>query len=497
MIQVSAAGGIRPVSAILVDVYAAHNPVILTADRFDHFFNSTQDFSGSTQINIDTGFGLVNPIPAYGDKIYYKDSTGAGVYTVTFASTTIIIIDKPFTGTDVGYVNCIQTRRGYYIRCQGYVWNGTAYDLIGSSRHHPNTSGTALIDISNYMRKAVSMNDTAYIPTASTFIDPSLAKQIRIELSEVFVGNTPGIDYQFLCGCLNAAQPAGNKELVPAGYFYPQGSTMAQYYTEPSGSDKALFLSSVRKLRYWKGLPFDVGFFYSVLLTTITTTFKRLEELYNFNDSLFATSLIDIPFGNISAQYHFKVHRSGLAATAFGAGAYPSTTKKIKIALIADTVQITEKLEIRIDHCIGNTPVMLKAFDPACGWRYFCFKGKQLRGINTQAIGVFQKWYENISTQKADIEFIGKDVTPELKMGADMLDIYDMQIIEIILGSAVVYMLTNPLTWLVDHGGGVYEGDQWEQVRVKPGSYTTLQSNHVHSSIEFSVEMLKINLPTQ
>lgn len=486
------------ISGVLSDFYSIHNPIVIDIDRIDFLITSVADNgSGFTLFTVDTSLVTVPTMP-YGSKISVVDlSTGkVQVFNATFETSNTILTDEPYvSGAVTGTVlNLTEYRAGYYLRIDAYVENGAGWDLLVSTRNHTSAAGKALIDIGPLMRNSLQMKDEIISAFTDSLVNSYACKKFKFDLFEVWIGNTPTINSSYTIAGVNAAQQANNKFFVPSVPAWNQpGAGMAQYTPETTGQDLALFLSPARKLRYFQQLPFDISFLYPFQFEALTK-FKRVEEYLDKGGNVLTSLKKDLLFG---AGYGNKVHRTGIFGNEIGTPGYSYPIDSFNIFLEADDIQVSEKINVRLETCTSSSPLYLKAFNRFSGWSYFLFRVKQVRSLNVAAGSKFRKWVTDISLQTSDVEYLYKNSQPELKIGADLLDQYDMQIIEEILSSAKVFMLTNPKTWAIDVGGGNIEGQQWEGITVRPGSFETLTTNRKTQSIEFNIELIPINTPEQ
>lgn len=487
-----------PVSGLDSKYFAAHNPIIIPIRRIDRQFNTISNNGGLAEVTLTTASpaGI-----AVGQRVYVYTlgAIGSGVFTITGISGTDITIDLPYTATSTGGINFLEALPRYYILAEFYKtdWPTGNHVYIGASKFRPFSDGYVDSDISRWARQIVN---AAYSWTNEFTInkrDENLSAQMWVRFTEMWDGSAETPSAETEINVINAAMPVGNKYWNPVtGLYHDFGSNMALYVPSGTASDKAQWLTSAQKPKFWQGLPFSLEFIYGAQLSGIATINKK-ESLLDINGSVTATHtepLNGVP-GGISA--YPLINSVGLFYSAPDRAAYGSNVKEVKMEIqnAIGAVNLLQPINISIESCLPESPVYLAALDQAGGWRYYCFGAKYVQGINTSNGTLFSKWYGDISQQTTDVQIMHKSGVPELFIGADALDIYDSEIIEIILNSPVVLMLQNPLTWQTEASGsaGVYQLPQWQGVKAKPGSYKTRNIPGPYTSIEFSIEEVQIN----
>lgn len=491
---------IRPESGNASSYFAAHNPIIIPVVRQDAMIVAIADGGGGTASTL-TLVSLPSEA-AMGQKVYVwtLGNVGSGVYTITNISGSDVTIDMPFVATSTGIMNLSEGRSGYLVKADVYRNDPitAAQTYIGSSKFRPpsdcNPNNKLSIQVDRYAREVLNTNDDWTCESSTNQGDNNLSAILEISLTEFWIMSSESEAGSVVIGVINAAMQPGHRYFhEPTGVWYDYGSNMAEYMPEIGGQDLALFLSTPRKLRCWNSLPFSIEFLSSVY-TPVQLT--RHEDMLDVNGSVVASHSEIL---SSSTDVMNRVNRVGLRglSPAFLPG-YASNTDSVDVT-IQDYAgdAITETINVRVNHCIPRAPVYLKALDPAGGWRYFCFGTKNVKGITTTVGSTFVKWWKDIAFQNSDIEVSSKSSSPEITIGADMIDGFDTEIIDIILSSVKVMMLTNPLSWNIDGDGGHHAGPLWQTVRPKPGTYKTRNNPSPFNSVEFAIELIHTNLQVQ
>ena len=154
------------------------------------------------------------------------------------------------------------------------------------------------------------------------------------------------------------------------------------------------------------------------------------------------------------------------------------------------TARLTEIKTVDIwQECIVN-PVYLQWFCTVGGPVYWCFAYRQQRGLTTKEIATFIPYIDDLETAQADMETIAMNVQPQLQVTGVLLTTDQMYIMESLLSSTRVMMLTNPNYWETD-------GPKWQRVGVAPGSFRTIKTDNSRHNIELTLNLPRINTQAQ
>lgn len=450
---------------------AAHSPVIVTAQRKDFAVAGTLESAGGGYVAILTS--LDSSEITVGSYVYINSWAVVGVYEVlSRASTTNFVIDLAYSAdTTGGYVNAISDRPNYRIYTSVQVYDPTASEYVDfdASISRPFTNGVAKIDVTRFCKNAVNMTD-AFSHSQVNEKDTNLSAKIKLTFTEIWDdSDKSGVegDELFLA---NAAMQIGHRF----------SSNMADFVPEPTGADKAKFLSASTKLRYYEGYPFDISFIYSELLTD--------ESLKIYEDRYTANSVVSSFDDDLADTEEGYVNRVMLE------GSYAETVEVVRFYIGIPQgddppIRLTEYGYAR-NECVRRNPVYLKWINANGGWNYFMFTGTQARGLKTSSLGIFSKFISDLYTAEGDGEYLGKEAVPELTLGAEQLDSYDVELIESLISSTKVMMLTNPDTWADTL-------EVWQTVKIEPGTIATKITKNTLNKIEFKMLLPELQIQTQ
>jgi hypothetical protein len=186
-----------------------------------------------------------------------------------------------------------------------------------------------------------------------------------------------------------------------------------------------------------------------------------------------------------------KIELSDMYEKKDGLWKYPDSVSMVGVG---SNVRISEIKEIKIDKCDCPNPIYLKWLGPK-GWNYWLFNNNQLVNDITTSLGEFEKFFEDLSKQQADTEFLGKEAWEEWQIGTYDLDDDEWKGIETLFNSPQVYMLVNPYTWALDYKTPALTiPPKWLVVKVLPGKTPVKQTKHNQHFFECTLKFPKFNL---
>ncbi len=448
--------------------YAAHSPFIISIQRKDLTVNSTTNNSGNVVVTIAEDISDPANLITAGDEIYINSGDVVGVYEVLSVDTThTFTIDLAYVaGTGAGYVNLVGIRTNYYIKTIVEKYDDTlsSHSSFDLNITRPNTSGLAKADITRINKNAVNLTDD-FTHNAMNSKDTNLSAALNLSFVEVWDGSD------------NAAVEDEDYFIVNAAmqFQHRYGSNMADYMMESTGDDKAKWLSASSKIRHYAGYPFDLSFIIPSPFSAITIYKNELTNEGNINVS--------------DDDYELDNTQAGFVNRLMLENSYTSDIDNVDI-YIKSTVVLTEAINVRFT-CIRKNPVYLKWVDRTTGgWNFFMFTVTQARTSKIASLGLFSRFIEELATAEGDSEFLGKTATVEMTMGAEMLDSFDVLLMESLLTSTRVLMLANPDEW-------EDEGEKWQVVRIEPGNYLTRHTKNVFNKIEFKMLLPETFIQTQ
>lgn len=147
--------------------------------------------------------------------------------------------------------------------------------------------------------------------------------------------------------------------------------------------------------------------------------------------------------------------------------------------------RITEIKTIKIDAECKENPVYLTWKGPDGGNNAWLFHRRQTEADRIEAGEKFEPFIDDLETATSNGEYLSKQTTPQLILGADNFEIEDVRGIRGLLRSTKVEMLMNPATWEDD-------GPIWQTVMVDAGSFNILDTGANKASIEITLNLVKI-----
>ena len=145
----------------------------------------------------------------------------------------------------------------------------------------------------------------------------------------------------------------------------------------------------------------------------------------------------------------------------------------------APVYNVMRAIQIEIQHCIPENPVMLVWKNRLGGFDHWLFGYRQSVGKETSELGLYELYADELETQQSQQRSLGKLSQPSMVLGADNLTLNRRLALESIVDSPLVYRLFQ-------------DGTRYE-VTVRAGSipaYDTRDSSH---SFEVTIDLLRIN----
>jgi hypothetical protein len=448
--------------------FAAHSPIILTATRKDDVVVSTQNNGGNVEVTYTTATVLI-----VGQYVYIKSGAIDGTYPIlSIGSTTVCVIDLPWIAdTAGGWINFSSLRVNYYIKTLVQIYDPAAgFVDFKIHKSRPFTTGIAKIDITRSSKSSVNMRDT-FSHSAINMKDINLSSRLKVIFTEVWDGSAEapvdGDEMYFV----NAAMQPGHRF----------ASNMADFMMIASGADKAKFLTTTTKLRYWKGFPFDLSFIYPLALGATAINKRELTNAGNNNisDDPYAIDVTQVGWVNrLMLQEGYDVTDPNI------------DNVDVYIEVDAGSVRMTDMLNIRL-MCVPKNAVYLKWVNTGnSGWHYWLFGIKQTRGLKTAIGGRFSKYVEDIGLAESTSEILEKTAIPEMQLIHERLDTYDVDLMESLQSSPRVMWLMNPDDWATT-------AEQWMTVEVEAGTIPTRNTRNVFNKAEFKILLPELSIQTQ
>lgn len=455
-----------PVSTEESKWFAAHNPLVITQQRVDYQLQFTTDNgAGFTDIN------TVDPMTEtmkVGDYIYFESGGLKGVYRVIVViDNQTFTIDLPFTVTTTGGFVNLNSGRPYYrskMEFSRYDVSINNFKIYELAYFTPSSSGLIQADISEYVKKNVKAIDEYDFSTANAK-DTNLSSQVAIKFTEEWTGYSGLVDIVPF-KVVNAAMQNGNVG----------GSNMALFVTEPSGQDKAEWMSEFTRPTYWVGLPFDLQFIFSELANSLGAL--RVVELITNENGSTSTSphtLNESLFG--------WVNRMKMPTPTYSAQAVKTD---IKIDDNGGHV-LTKTITVDIIQCLPKNPVYLKWLGGKGGWNYWCFSGNQVEGIESKNGNTFEAFKPDLELKRDSGKLISKSSIPTMTLGVQGLTTEKKDGLKTLLESVQVELFTG------------YDDDDvptWKTVIVDGYQFKANTKSSRHS-LELTIKFPKINTQTQ
>ncbi len=452
------------------EYYAVHNPINILVERKDFAVVDTQDDgSGNTQINVT---GTPPTLTVGGDLFVNIGVFGSGLwgtYEIISNTASLIIIDLPFTTPFTGgYVNLITDRLNYFVYTRLQTAQPTILAEDGTipyiyRKDFLKQDGTGYINVADQMRSHFERENTSDYQDTNIQDEYGNCVAFTVEFLEVWEGSAESFSTDEYLFAVNAAMQVQNEG----------GSNMVLYIPTNAGNDKAKFLTDVNTLRYWEGLPFDIHALMTLEVSNGSNagSLETRELVYAGNTltGTFSTALTGITFANQLVQRYTLQ------------GSYASNTSKVLFSIYS-VQNITEVATIRIAHEIPCNPVYLYWLNKKGGYSYYCFSYRQQLGNKTASEGEFSNSFIDLEDQFTTSSYLAKTSETYMIVGAEQLDMNDINLMISLIESPSVFMLMNAGSWASN-------GPVWREVKVTTEDFKTFNTKNTLHNFELKLRL--------
>ena len=332
-----------------------------------------------------------------------------GVWRVkSVDSSTTVTIDAPYQGDDIG------TIQNYYENYEIIVevWTGRYTDSVDTfakvaqKRVKPNSSGTAIVDISDVVRSKlgyIENNLCSAIENNGSGIvanDLGMWTSFYIRVAESFDYSNGNSISPFVTEFVTDTDEADNINRGFATHATHQmqhqdGRSMGAYDIGQVdvGEPKAKFLTLVDEPTYFVGYEFDLQILSSLQDTTGSTVEYYLRE-YDVNHVVLDTNQGAIP-NEWEGVYRFS----------FDDYVFHQDTDYFLFWIQIDSLVVSEtkKILLRNPSCTKGTPVYLRWFNHLGGWEGFLFTANKRFSVNVSKRhiakrNIYGSWDNNFKT---------------------------------------------------------------------------------------------------
>lgn len=514
------------------NLLAAHNPAIIKLRRADFVVRNILDNgSGKVRVRIE-----IPPVPnqvTIGSQIYLN--VGAnwyvnGTWTVTaYNGSDEIDLDLDYTVapnvTNSSYLNLVYDHKSYFIRARVFkLQPDNTYSLIGSSRLVPFSDGSAIFDLMPYNKLIVQETYrnwvqfpiiTALLGGAASYAFPDKygTGGVMVEFSEEY----NGIPSQ--------GDPTALEFLVSNAAMQPthaNGVNITECYQQVSGSSflQSRFYKPPSKIRYWDCLGVSLNSVFIPLGNMVTFLPNGLDNtqldaefrvfsngitLVNYFKQLPATaynasSVVDPPIPSSKFGWCVFAALSPNELTAFGAIKPDYFTLRI-VDRATHSKAYTETLTVRCS-CTPRNPIVVAALNHYGGWTWFVFGKQAAKSLSTQQGSTFSKYSTDSTVIPAESLLMGKSSVSEITVGADDLDDDDLVLIETILTSPIVKVMSVKEDSILSNFYSVNDIQlansslEYHDVKVVQGSFTLGNSGSNLHRCEFKIQFTEQNFQT-
>lgn len=146
---------------------------------------------------------------------------------------------------------------------------------------------------------------------------------------------------------------------------------------------------------------------------------------------------------------------------------------------------VTEDKTINIEHRCPRDPFFISWLNSKGGREHWLFGQVQTHGIQTATGNTANKYSNDLSTQRGNLEELTKDAQNFI-VGQSLARQSEINALKNMLYSLDVELLLNPKTWQS-------EGPKWVKVYPRTGSFTLFETQEPFPLIEITFDFSTIN----
>ncbi|MFA6085576.1 hypothetical protein [Mucilaginibacter sp.] len=481
---------------------AAFNPVVFTYQRKDFGVTGVQSDSVSDNACILVNANITTVLT--GDMVYLEAGVYQGPYKVTRTnSSNQLIIDTPFNGTAIGFIN-INRLRPYYkvITRITYFDKLTDAQSTITSTNRPDGKGITKADISNFLQSILRAKDESNF-TQSNYRDDNLSASYQIAYAEEWDENgvtktSAYIPINNAFYILYAAKQLGER----------YGGNLAAYVpfsTVPTGADKAKWITDFAEPAYSNGYPFDIGFIYGddLLGRQMFCELTLLDINRNpLPGGTQTTSLLNEDGSWLLNQDGNKLviakqtqsiipvpEQLGLNRLLID-GSFADDVYFVNLTLkyTGDdelTHSVTQTQTIRIDDAIDDQSVYLRWIGLSGSWNYYRFVYNQEVSLDVQNAVIIKNYVFDWENQDSIEEVISKTAGQKMKVVAEDLSVADIKGLQSIKYSPKVQMLVNK------------NPVKWQTIVINTATYSEYETRNGCAPFSVTFNMPAVNIQVQ
>lgn len=302
---------------------ASDNTIDFVFQRKDHTITGVVSYNSGNQVRFNISSGQ-NYSTRQGQDIYISDVLDkyTGTHEIYAGGYNFIIIDEPFTGNTIGYINDTSRWPNYYLDIEVYEYREGA--TLGFLQFVPSDSGEIRCNLAEIIKDNLILN-TRYKYELVNKREEDWSISFGFRYSEVF--RFDGTNFIATTALEEGSQWYAAKAAIQIGEQYGQNLRAYEIYPEAI-SNEALFLSEGDIPTYWMGYPFSLSFLFGEQATG--GKHQRVVEQLDINKTLIAATNETDYMAQVDRGY---VNRLSLRKTAgnYGLTGWDSEMKYLRI----------------------------------------------------------------------------------------------------------------------------------------------------------------------
>ena len=503
---------------------AAFNPVIFTYQRKDFEVTSIiiDTTTGNARVNVNGDMSAIetaitanqNAITTAATNgvillnfqtIYVYVNAGAynGVYIVLSASSNSVVINTPYNGSAIGFMNA-NTLRPYYNISTLITYVDPLTNTINTitSVNRPNNQGIVQADISNFLQSLLRAKDGSDY-TQINYRDTNLSASYTIQYAEQYD------DYQ------NPGTTITSSYIPIATPYYvmytarqiqsKNGGNLAEYVPFSAPTIPAKWVTDFAEPAYTNGYPFDIAFIYSEALAGQQLYYQII--LQDINRNPIPGSNVTSYLLNDDSTWLLNQDASKLIIAAQNLVTTPITAQtglnRISISLGLplnvyyftvtvfyndannNPVQVTQTQSVRVDHAPDINGVYMRWIGLTGSWNYYRFNYNQEISLDVQNATIIKNFVTDWQNQDGVEEVISKDAGQKMKLMAEDLSVLDIKGLQSVKYSPKVQMMLNA------------SPVQWQTVVLNTATFSEYETINGQAPFSITFNMPSMNIQTQ
>lgn len=483
---------------------AAFNPIVFTYQRKDVEVLAVVADAATGNAILETGTSMNDSVT--GTFVWVNAPPYIGAYKVYHAenANAHLIIDEPFVGSGIGYMNANQLRPYYQV--QTVI---THQDLLTqqtktiTSTNRPDNTGLIKADLSNFLQSLLQAKDN------SDFMQPNyrdvfLSASYQVAYAEMWDGRlTVGEQPAFISlpnpyYVVYAAKQLGDKYGGNLAEFVP-------FRSIGKGASPAKLITEFTEPAYSPQYPFDIGFIYSEDLLGLDIYCEMIPLDVNRNPVGRGTQTSALLNEDSSWLLNQDGSRLLISRQAAINKPLPQQLGLNRLLINVDfaddihyftltlkyndengkSIALTQTKTLRIDDAVDENSVYLRWIGLTGSWNYYRFVYNQEITLDVQNAVIIKNYVSDWENQDGIEQVISKSAGQKMKVIAEDLSVSDIKGLQSIKYSPKVQMLVSK------------SPVKWQTIVLNTATFSEYETINGQAPFSVTFNMPSINIQTQ